>query len=137
MCATFQLRGKTYKPGSEVTGSGERGIVRHSWAGFARSEILSWWKKRGAVLIDIPADRFAERSEVTGKLIWDDVAEGLVIRGLVDTQTNQPLIKVVTRASSPEEVDHFQHPRMPVLEASRFAPIPPDAFEEATPDLFG
>ena len=29
MCATFQLRGKTYKPGSEVTGSGERGIVRH------------------------------------------------------------------------------------------------------------
>lgn len=81
MCATFQFRGKTYKPGSEVAGSGERGIICHAWAGFARSEILSWWKKRGAVLIDIPADRFAERSEVTRKLIWDEVAEGFVIRG--------------------------------------------------------
>ncbi|MEI6493686.1 MAG: hypothetical protein WCO94_14145 [Verrucomicrobiota bacterium] len=101
MCATFQFRGKTYKPGSEVTGSGERGIVRNAWAGFARSEILSWWQRRGAVLIDIPADRFAERSEVTGKLIWDSVEEGLVIRGLVDIQTKQPLIKVVTRASAP------------------------------------
>jgi len=29
MCATFQYRGKTYKPGSVVTGSGEHGIVRH------------------------------------------------------------------------------------------------------------
>ncbi len=47
MCATFQFRGKTYKPGSEVTGSGVRGIVRHVWAGFARSEILSWWQRRG------------------------------------------------------------------------------------------
>jgi hypothetical protein len=136
MCATFQLRGKTYKPGSEVTGSGERGIVRHAWAGFARSEILSWWQKKGAVLIDIPAERFAERSEVTGKLVWDEVAEGFVIRGLVDIQTTQPLIKVVTRASSPEEVDHFQHPRMPLLKLPRFAPLPPWV-EEDEPDLFG
>lgn len=45
-------------------GSGERGIARPAWAGFARSKILSWWQKRGAVLIDIPADRFAERSRV-------------------------------------------------------------------------
>jgi len=36
MRATFQLRGKTYKPGSEVAGSGEHWIVRHVWAGFAR-----------------------------------------------------------------------------------------------------
>jgi len=136
MCATFQLRGKTYKPGSEVTGSGERGIVRHAWAGFARSEILSWWQKKGAVLIDIPAERFAERSEVTGKLVWDEVAEGFVIRGLVDIQTTQPLIKVVTRASSPEEVDHFQHPRMPLLEVPRFAPLP-QGTDEDEPDLFG
>lgn len=41
MCAAFQLRGKTCKPGSEVTASGERGIVRHAWAGVARSETLS------------------------------------------------------------------------------------------------
>ncbi|MFZ4775643.1 MAG: hypothetical protein ACOYM3_09785 [Terrimicrobiaceae bacterium] len=137
MCTTFQLRGKTYKPGQEITGSGECGIIRHAWAGFARSEILSWWQKRGAVLIDIPADRFAERSGVTGKLIWDAVAEGFVIRGLVDIQTIQPLIKVVTRASSPEEVDRFQHPRMPLLEAPRFAALPPGSEENGAPDLFG
>ena len=136
MCATFQFRGKTYKPGSEVNGSGERGIACHAWAGFARSEILSWWQKRGAVIIDIPADRFAERSEVTGKLVWDDVADGLVIRGLVDIQTTKPLIKVVTRASSPEEIDRFQHPRMPLLEMPRFAPLPPGV-DEDEPDLFG
>ena len=137
MCATFQFRGKTYKPGSEVTGSGERGVVRHAWAGFARSEILSWWQKRGAFLIDIPADRFAERSEVTGKLIWDEVEEGFVIRGLVDIQTAQPIIKVVTRASSPEELDRFQHPRMPLLESARFAPLPPGVVTGDEPDLFG
>lgn len=136
MCATFQSRGKTYKPGQEITGSGERGVVRHGWAGFARSEILSWWEMRGALIIDIPADRFAERSGITGKLIWDDVAEGLVIRGLVDIQTAQPLIKVVTRASSPEEFARFQHPRMPLLEAPRFAPLPAE-MDEREPDLFG
>jgi len=135
MCATFQFRGKTYKPGQEVNGSGERGVVRHPWAGFARSEILSWWEKKGAILIDLPAGRFAERSEITGKLIWDDVPEGLVIRGLVDIQTTQPLIKVVTRASSPEEVDRFQHPRMPLLEVPLFGALPVEADEE--PDLFG
>ena len=137
MCATFQFRGKTYKPGSEVTGSGERGIVSHAWAGFARSEILSWWQKRGAVLIDIPADRFAERSEVTGKLVWDAVADGFVIRGLVDIQTIQPLIKVVTRASSPEELGRFQHLRMPLLEVPRFAALPPGLEENDDPGLFG
>ena len=137
MCATFLFRGKTYKPGQEITGSGERGIVRHAWAGFARSEILSWWEKKGAVLIDLPADRFAERSEVTGKLIWDDVPEGLVIRGLVDIQTTQPLIKVVTRASTPPELERFQHPRMPLLEVPMFGPLPLGSYEAGEADLFG
>lgn len=136
MCATFQFRGKTYKPGKAVTGSGASGVVRQAWAGFARSEILPWWQKRGAVLIDIPADRFAERSEVTGNLIWDAVAEGAVIRGLLDIQTPQPLIKVVTRASTPEELERFQHPRMPLLEPPLFAPLPPED-DEDQPDLFG
>ena len=47
MCVTFHFRGKTYKPVREVAGSGGRGVVRHAWAGFARSEILSWWERRG------------------------------------------------------------------------------------------
>ena len=98
----------------------------HDEVGFARSEILSWWQKRGAVLIDIPADRFAERSEVTGKLVWDAVADGFVIRGLVDIQTIQPLIKVVTRASSPEEIPRFQHSCMPLLEVPLYEMVYPE-----------
>jgi len=136
MCATFQFKGKTCKPGSEVVGSGERGVVRHPWAGFAKSEILAWWQRKGAVLVDLPADRFAERSQVTGKLVWDDVPEGLVIRGIVDIQTSKPLIKVVTRASSPDELEHFQHPRMPLLESPLFAPVPVEDFPRDG-DLFG
>ncbi len=136
MCATFQLKGKTYKPGSEIRASGGSGVVRHPWAGFARSEILSWWQRRGAVLIDIPADRFAERSELTGKLVWADVNEGLVIRGLLDLQTSRPLIKVVTRASDPEELEQFQHPRMPLLEPALFAPLPPAEEKDEEPGLF-
>ena len=130
MCATFEICGKIYK-------LGKGGGVRHVWAGFARSEILAWWQKKGAVLIDIPATRFAERSEVTGKLNWDDVDGELVIRGLVDVQTARPLIKVVTRASSPEELERFQHPRMPLMEGPLFCPVPPGAYDEGEPDLFG
>jgi len=110
--------------------------VSHAWAGFARSEVLSWWRKRGAVLIDIPADRFAERSGVTGKLIWDDIPAGFVIRGLVDMQTCRPLIKVVTRASSSQELDRFQHPRMPLLEEPLFGPLPPAVDDVDEADLF-
>jgi len=137
MCATFQFKGKSFKPGQEITGSGKRGLVRHAWAGFARNEILSWWQKNGAVLIDLPATRFAERSEITGKLIWDEIAEGLVIRGLVDTQAPRPLIKVVTRASTPPELERFQHPRMPLLAVPLFEPLSADMDEGNEPDLFG
>jgi hypothetical protein len=86
---------------------------------------------------DFPADRFAERSEVTGKLVWDHVEEGLVIRGLVDTQTTQPLIKIVTRASGPDEMARFQHPRMPLLEKPLFASLPLGPEENEDPGLFG
>jgi hypothetical protein len=30
-------------------------------------------------MIDLPAERFDERAEVTGKLIWDDVKKVLLI----------------------------------------------------------
>ena len=35
MCASFEICGKTYKPGKEIIGSGKSGIIRHVWAGFA------------------------------------------------------------------------------------------------------
>jgi len=52
----------------------------------ARKKILDWWQRKGCTLLDIYADRFAERSNVTGKLIWDQVPQRLVIRGVLDQQ---------------------------------------------------
>ncbi|MEX1117735.1 MAG: hypothetical protein WEB60_02980 [Terrimicrobiaceae bacterium] len=129
MCAAFEFQGRGFRPGKEVSGAGLQGVKRHVWAGFARVEILDWWQRKGGVLLDIPASRFAERSGVTGKLIWDGVPQGLVLRALLDTQTQAPLIKVVTRASTPQELSHFQHPRMPLLEKPLFPnlTIPPEA----------
>jgi len=135
MCATFQFNKRVYKPGKNVLAVAESGIVNHPWAGFARLEIMEWWQRNGGVLLDIYADRFAERSDNTGKLIWDAVPNRFVIRGLLDRQSGEPLIKIVTRASTPEEIQKFQHPRMPVLEAPLFPrvemPDTPDA-----PELF-
>ena len=58
-------------------------MARFVWAGFARAEILDWWQRKGGVLLDIHADRFAERSDKSRKLIWDSVPRDFVIRGLM------------------------------------------------------
>ncbi len=120
MCAAFEFQGRGFQPGKIVAGVDEQGIVRHVWAGFARAEILDWWQRKGAVLLDIPANRFAERSEITGKLVWGDVPDGMILRGLLDSQTSKPLIKIVTRASTKQEIEFFHHPRMPLLEKPLF-----------------
>ena len=130
MCATFQFKKQVFKPGKNVVAVAASGIERHIWAGFARAEILEWWQRKGGVLLDIYADRFAERSDSTGKLIWDAVPKHFVIRGLLDNQTESPLIKIVTRESTAEEIQKFQHPRMPVLEA----PLYPYVEMTDTPD---
>lgn len=131
MCATFQFKKQVFKPGKEVVAVAESGIVRHILAGFARAEIMDWWQRKGGVLLDIYADRFAERSDNTGKLIWDAVPSRFVIRGLLDRQSGEPLIKIVTRASASEEIHRFQHPRMPVLEE----PLFPRIEMPGTPDV--
>ena len=136
MCAVFQFKKKVFKPGTEVVAVAESGIVRHGWAGFARAEILDWWQRKGGVLLDIYADRFAERSDRTGHLIWDSVPRDYVIRGLLDRQTGGPLVKIVTRESSAEELERFQHPRMPVIEAPLFGEMPPIEFDDLEPELF-
>lgn len=138
MCAAFEFKGKSVKPGKPVVAASSNGPIRHVWAGFARQEILAWWQKKGGLLIDVPATRFAERSHLSGKLIWDSVPSGLVIRGLLDNQTPTPLIKIVTRQARDFEFEQFQHPRMPVLEAPLFQPVPGDFhFFDEGPDLFG
>ena len=59
-----------------------------------------------------------------------------VIRALLDHQTGKPLIKIVTRASSPEELERFQHPRMPLLEFPLFGAMPEMDLHDREPDLF-
>ena len=124
MCSVFQFKKQTFRPGREVTAQSKRGIVRPVWAGFARNESLDWWLQKGGVLLDLPINRFAERSDQTGRLVWDDVPDHLVLRGLLDVQSGQPLLKVVTRAASLEELERFQHPRMPLLGDPLFELLP-------------
>ena len=117
MCAAFELNSRVIRPGKRV------GIWRNAhaeqlvWAGFARRETLGWWKQQGGELVDVPAHRFAERSTRDRQLRWDDVPPGSVVRGLVVAPNDTPLLKIVTRASTEEELSRFEHPRMPVIEA--------------------
>lgn len=126
MCATFEYNGKSSRPGKAILARSSSGLIENVWAGFARDEILDWWRRKGALEVDVFATRFAERSDVSRKLIWDDVPEGCVIRGLLIPEAVHPLIKIVTRASTPEELIRFEHPRMPLLQAPLFGPIPAD-----------
>jgi hypothetical protein len=121
MCAAFELNSRVIRPGKRV------GVWRNAqaeqlvWAGFARCEVLGWWKKQGGELVDVPADRFAERSTRDRQLRWDDLPAGFVVRGLVAALNGTPLLKIVTRASTEEELCSFEHPRMPVVEAPLFS----------------
>ena len=81
----------------------------------------------------IPATEFAERSDVTGKLQWDWVPSDCVVAALLDHRTATPLLKILTRASTDAELHKYEHPRMPLLLARRFAVLP---LEEPEPDLF-
>ncbi len=140
MCAVFKVQEKTFRPGREIPAIGPGGTFHRIWAGFARNEILNWWIQRGGVLLDIPADEFAERSDSSGELVWDAVGQGLVIRALLDRQTAHELVKIVTREATPAEREKFQHDRMPVLEkplhdvSSITVPAAPSTPKKPAPD---
>jgi hypothetical protein len=128
MCATFEFQGEIFRPGRKLVARAKEGVVRPVWAGFARNEILGWWERRGGELLDIPAERFAERSDETRQLIWDEVPGGLVLRGVLVRRSDTPLVRVVTRASTEEEMVRFQHPRMPLLNHPLYEGIATDEF---------
>jgi hypothetical protein len=133
MCAAFELNSRTIRPGRWVGVWRERGEDHQIWAGFARREVLGWWKRNGGEFVDIPADRFAERSDLDRQLRWEDIPKGHVIRGIIDPNDGNPLLKVLTRASTQEEQVRFQHGRMPVVEAPLFSdrPVTPKPEPEA------
>ncbi len=116
MCATFKNGDRVFKPRSIVEAMGRAGDVSAVWAGFARSEILGWWKRQGALELDVQATEFAERSDTTGELVWGTVPAGLVLRAVLDSRGTTPLLKVVTREATGAELTVYGHPRMPVLE---------------------
>jgi hypothetical protein len=125
MCAIYEFKSKVAKPGQPIPARSSTGFLTAPWAGFARNEILAWWQRNhGGIEVDLFATRFAERSQVTHKLIWEEMPEGSVIRGLLIPHPAQPIIKVVTRAATEEELARFEHPRMPLIAAPLFGPIP-------------
>jgi hypothetical protein len=134
MCAALELNSRVLRPGKWVPVWSKLGGLQLIWAGFARREILRWWEKKGGELVDVPADRFAERSDKTHKLIWDEIPDGQVVRGLVEKSGKTPLLKIVTRASTEEELARFEHPRMPVIEAPLFSagPVPVESPPDGT-----
>ena len=133
MCSVFKNKNLVLKPGRLLKAASERGPVSAVWAGFARSEILDWWKHQGAEEVELTATSFAERSEITRQLVWDDVPEGQVISALLDHRENPALLKVVTRPTNEDELARFDHPRLPLLQKRKFEPVPP---AEEEPDLF-
>ena len=133
MCAILRNGTRTLKPGTPIAASTRNGLVKAVWAGFARSEILSWWKLQGAEEVDVPATEFAERSDVTGKLRWEFVPHHCIVAALLDHRTTMPLLKILTRASTEAELKKYEHHRMPLLLSRRFAPLP---VEEPELDLF-
>lgn len=104
-------------------------------SGICAARIAALVEKKGGGLVDVPAHRFAERSDRDRRLRWDDVPVGLVVRGVIVPNDGKPLLKIVTRESSPEEFAQFEHPRMPLIEAPLFsAEILPDTPEDAPPE---
>ena len=134
MCAQYDSRGKIRRPGKFVgVWRAESDAAQLVWAGFAKRENLGWWKRCGGVLVDIPADRFAERSDRDRRLIWADMPGGHVIRGVIDPHEGNPILKVVTRASTADELEHFEHPRMPLIELPLYSQEPVEVDEPVCP----
>jgi len=133
MCSVFKNKTLVLKPGRVVSGSSKRGQVAAIWAGFARSEILNWWHQQGAEDVELTATSFAERSDRTGQLVWEDIPQDHVISAILDLRENPALLKVVTRPAHPNELLKFEHPRLPVIQKRKFPPILPGDEE---PDLF-
>ena len=141
MCAALELNSRVIRPGKLLrvwTGKGSK--TAFVWAGFARNEIAGWWKVKGWERVDVPAEKFAERSDRSRQLAWDVVPGGLVVRGIIEANVEKPLLKIVTRASSVEELRRFEHSRMPLIEPPLFSAEPlgfeDDGSSTMQPELF-
>ena len=120
MCAAIEFSTRVIRLGRRIAFRHAAGEAELPWMGFAREEVLGWWRLRGAELVDLPADRFAQRSEFDRQIRWTDLPAGQVIRALLDLTPEEPVIRVLTRPSTPEEHNRLQVTRMPVTDAGSF-----------------
>jgi hypothetical protein len=134
MCATFESAGTQHRPGRLIPVWHGSRFERLLWVGFARSERLGWWRGKGCQPVDVPADRFAERSHRDGKLHWGEVPEGSVIRGLLDSGGPAPQVLIVTRPATIAELEAYGHDRMPLIEPPLYSclPVGPEPLTEST-----
>jgi hypothetical protein len=124
MPAAIEVNNHVIRPGRLVGVWRKCGEAHETWGGFARSEILNWWMRKGGELVDIPADRFAERSDLDRQIRWQQIPPGQVMKGIIDPNDGKPVLRMLTRAATQEEHIRFQHPRMPVVEAPLFSAKP-------------
>lgn len=122
MCARIRIREAVIKPCQRVpVWTARRVYELPLWGGFTRRESLGWWEKNGGVLIDVPANQFAESSHEGGQLVWKDIPMGQVIRGVLDARDGELLLKIVIRVPTAAELAEFEHPRMPLLAPPLFS----------------
>jgi hypothetical protein len=81
----------------------------------------------------VPAEKFAERSDRTGQFTWESVPSGHVIRGLVEMDVASPVLKIVTRHATADELARYEHDRVPLIEPPLFSAQSLGAEEDDTP----
>ena len=124
MCARFEINHTAVRRGMRVPVLRGRGAETVRWTGFARAERLDWWKRRGATLVEIPAERFAECSIVSEDLVWQDLQPDEAILGIIVEVGGNRTLRVVTRSATAEELLHFQSFRMPVVRHEEYTDVP-------------
>ncbi|MCX7712106.1 MAG: hypothetical protein N2035_00340 [Chthoniobacterales bacterium] len=120
MCAVLRWQGRVSRPGKRVLALSKDGMIEGWWIGFAREEKLEWWLSKGFEPVDVLVDEFAERSRLSGNLVWDSVFDGEVIYGLLQKLNQQRFLRILTRGCSKEEAEEFGHNRLPLIGAARF-----------------
>lgn len=124
MCSRLQFKEHVVSIGQKIpVNSAIRLNGTGTWKGFIRSDAdektKGFWKHNGFnAKLDVPADRFAERSRKTRDNVFEDVPQGNVVYAIGNRQTGH--VNVLTRKATKEEAEKFGHDRIPVTGTVRF-----------------
>lgn len=127
MCNRFVQKGREVRPGQKATvllrgpgGEFELPYDEAVFGGPARSESRSYWIRReGAVEVLVPdIERFGEKDKRSGRQNWAEVPAGSRLEGLLlppPPGKEYRLLKVVTQAATPEQIERLGNGRVPVF----------------------